>query len=241
MQLDIDQNFFTSNVLGTFKTNLDSFGKLASSAHGAQPLPKNVVIEYSSPNIAKPFHYGHLRSTIIGNFVSNLEQFLGSNVTRINYLGDWGTQFGLLSIGYDLYGDNDELSKNACQHLLDVYIKANVKCDKDSTGKLREKAKQRFAVLEQKADVRVLEQWTRFREYSVENFKRTYSRIGIKFDEIHGESMYSKAGFEVVEKLEQLGILRNLEDGARIAQLSHGVRTQVPIIKADGSTLYLTR
>jgi len=206
--------------------------------------PQTIVVEFSSPNIAKPFHVGNLRSTIIGNFVSNLNSFCGNNVIRLNYLGDWGTQFGILSLAYDYFGDDNKLAKNPLKHLFEVYVKGNNECT--NSEEWRERAKQRFNLLESKQNSDVLKQWLKFRELSVNELKTLYSRLGINFDEFHSESMYSKASLEVIEELRQLGLIeKSDEDEAAFARIKNsekdGDYLKVPVVKKDGSTLYLTR
>ncbi|KAI1286950.1 putative arginine--tRNA ligase, mitochondrial [Halotydeus destructor] len=240
VHLHLDGEKFTANVLETFIESVDGFGRELNTGS-----KENILVDYSSPNIAKPFHYGHLRSTILGNFIANLNAYLGHNVTRINYLGDWGTQFGLLSLGFELYGNEEKLLENACKHLLDVYVRINEECEKNAN--LRDTAKERFLSLENGSSPELLAQWTRFREYSIENYKLIYERMGIGFDEMHSESMYSGASLMVINKLLSLGLLQE-QDGAKHVILQgisgrdyQGSKSKVPVIKADGSTLYLTR
>lgn len=224
---------------------MDKFGDGLASDLTADGSNSTVVVDFSSPNIAKPFHYGHLRSTILGNYISNLYSYLGYKVIRLNYLGDWGTQYGLLSLGFEMYGDEKELTKNACKHLLDVYVQINAEVEKN--GQLREEAKRRFKKLESNSDKEIVAQWTRFREFTIDNLKSTYQRIGIEFDEIHGESMYSEATPDVVKLLEEMKLAHTLDDGAKVIKLlgqpnvDFVGKAEIPIIKKDGSTLYLTR
>ncbi len=206
--------------------------------------PQTVVIEFSSPNVAKPFHVGNLRSTIIGNFVSNLNSFCGNNVIRINYLGDWGTQFGILSLAYDYFGDDNQLVTNPLKHLFDVYVKGNNECT--NSEEWREKAKQRFNLLESKQNSDVFNQWLKFRELSIKELKALYSRLGIDFDEFHSESMYSKASIEIIKELKQMGLIEvSDESKAAFVVIKNSDKNndflKIPVIKKDGSTLYLTR
>lgn len=222
---------------------MESYGRNTLLSSGCVDS-STIVVEYSSPNIAKPFHVGNLRSTIIGNFVANLQSFCGHNVIRLNYLGDWGTQFGILSLAYDYFGDDNTLAQNPLKHLFDVYVKGNNECN--NSEEWRERAKNRFNLLESKQNSDVLRQWQKFRELSISELKTLYSRLGISFDEFHSESMYSKASLQVIEQLRQLGVIQNNdESGAVFAVIkntdSDNEYSRIPVIKKDGSTLYLTR
>jgi arginyl-tRNA synthetase len=210
---------------------------LSSGADGSQ----TVIIEFSSPNIAKPFHVGNYRSTIIGNFVANLHQFCGHNVIRLNYLGDFGTQFGILSLAFDYFGNDKSLAEDPLRHLFDVYVKGNTECK--SSEEWRQSAKNRFNELESKQNSEVLKQWHRFRELSVTQLKALYERLGIAFDEFHSESMYSKASLKLIDELRHLGRIQTDETGAHFAVIngSNNESLRIPVIKSDGSTLYLTR
>lgn len=245
--MHVEPRAFTASVVRTFATQTESFAQSFArecnlTVNHDDDGRGSVLVEFSSPNIAKPFHYGHLRSTLIGNFVANLLHYFGHNVIRINYLGDWGTQFGLLSLGYDLYGSERALINNACAHLLEVYVRINRECEE--RPQLRDAARQRFNALERKTDADLLLQWTRFREYSVAHYKNVYDRMGVQFDEIHGESMYSAAVALVLDRM-RAGNLLVEEDGAQFVVVSDGGAAggtkRVPVVKADGSTLYLTR
>ena len=200
---------------------------------------RSVVVEFSSPNIAKPFHVGNFRSTIIGNFVANLNEFFGHNVIRLNYLGDFGTQFGILSLAYDHFGDDQSLANNSLKHLFEVYVKGHAECE--ASEEWRKSAKRRFNEMETQQNPNALEQWQRFRELSVEQLKSLYERLGIRFDAFHSESMYSKASLKIIDHLKHLGLIETDESGAQFAVLKNGTCLKIPVIKSDGSTLYLTR
>ncbi|XP_066250533.1 probable arginine--tRNA ligase, mitochondrial [Euwallacea similis] len=199
--------------------------------------PKNIVIEYSSPNVAKPFHFGHLRSTIIGNFLSNLNAFIKNKVTRLNYLGDWGTQFGFIKVGVQsLNYDLDALKSDPVKMLYQSYVHANKLAENDPI--VLEKAKAEFLKLE-KGLVEDLEFWHKILQFTKEELSKAYSRLGVTFDEYNYESMYgSKDIGHVIEVLRNKNILKKLNDGKEVADV--GDRT-VSIIKSDGTTLYLTR
>jgi arginyl-tRNA synthetase len=214
IRCSVNPDYFVYNILSSYK-NQDDIKHLTESLVDS----RNVVVEFSSPNIAKPFHYGHLRSTIIGNAISNLHSVLNQNVTRINYLGDWGTQFGLLSLGLDSYGSQEKLDRDACKHLLDVYVRISKESEND-VG-IREEGKMRFASLENGSDVRIIDQWKMLKESSLRHYMQVYERLGVNFDHLHWESMYSQSckGDLVVGKLRELGILHEEKDGALFVRI----------------------
>lgn len=199
---------------------------------------KNIIVEFSSPNIAKPFHLGHLRSTIIGNYVANINSFMGNNVKRLNYLGDWGTQYGLVQLGVNMADiDKDEMKRNPIKALYKAYVTANKLAETDPS--VLERAKEIFNDLETGAGV-THEQWKIFKQYTVEELKRTYGRIGIVFDEYHWESMYNAKNMEkIISLMEKMQLLTTDEHNRRVVSLSNG--KNIPIIKSDGSTLYIAR
>lgn len=205
-------------------------------------LPRyRVVVDFSSPNIAKPFHVGHLRSTIIGNVVSNLHAYLGHDVTRINYLGDWGTQFGILSAGFEKFGNVARLEKNALEHLLTVYVESSRAAEADAS--FRAEALQRFRRLEA-GNPDALAQWKLFRDLSVKEYSSLYERIGISFDVTSGESDYGRAALELLASLAHDSLLARREDGVRgvfVRKKNCRDGRFVPLAKSDGSSLYLTR
>ncbi|GAB1609894.1 probable arginine--tRNA ligase, mitochondrial [Argonauta hians] len=208
-----------------------------------------VVIEFSSPNIAKPFHVGHLRSTIIGNFFSNLYEQLGHNVIRLNYLGDWGTQFGLLAAGYHNYGSEDKLLTDPLQHLFEVYVKVNQDAADEVASKntenpksLYNRSREIFHKME-KGEQTSLELWNRFRELSIKEYEKIYKRLNIHFSEIHTESMYSESAILLLQHLKQSGLLQyNEDEGTEYVEISRrNQKSKVVMCKSDGTTLYLTR
>ena len=193
---------------------------------------KKVIVEFSSPNIAKPFGIGHLRSTIIGNSLSNILEFTGHRVTRINYLGDWGTQFGKLLFGYKKFGSEKKLNRKLTQHLFEIYVEANKK-------KYEEEAREWFKKMENREKSALL-LWKFFRDISIENFKGIYKTLGIKFDAYEGESMYNKKSRKVIEQLQEKRLLRKSK-GALIIDLNKWGLENAVIEKSDGGTLYITR
>jgi len=169
---------------------------------------KTAIIEFSSPNIAKPFHAGHLRSTIIGNFLQNLHRALGYKVISINYLGDWGKQYGLLALGFKKYGDEKLLKETPIRHLFDVYVNIN-KDKKDEeeaspskTSATDDEARSYFKKMED-GDPEALSLWKKFRDLSIEEYKKIYARLNVKFDIYSGESQFGKEMEDEIKVLEQ--------------------------------------
>ena len=196
---------------------------------------KNVVIDYSAPNIAKPFHIGHLRSTVIGGALYNVYKFLNYNVTGVNHLGDYGTQFGKLIEGYKLWGEEYNIEENPIDELTKIYVRINNLCKEDET--VLENCRNNFKKLEDK-DPYCVEIWTKFRELSLKEFQKVYDMLGSKFDSWNGEAFYSDKMQEIVETLEKTGKLVESE-GARVIELEN----MAPFIieKTNGSTTYATR
>ncbi|KAI0223882.1 putative arginine--tRNA ligase, mitochondrial [Lamellibrachia satsuma] len=249
-------DFVTKPVLEEIATQQSKYG-LQSKLHDyvqrrdghVEPTrAHNIVVEYSSPNIAKPFHAGHLRSTILGNYIANLAEALGHHVIRINYLGDWGTQFGLLGVAFKKYGLMDKLKEDAMQHLFDIYVKINTDVrQEEEAGKsstIHKEGMEFFHRMEQ-GDKDALNLWKMCRDYSIEEFSKMYERLGVRFDEYHGEAMYHGQSINVVEEFRSRGLLQiNSQTGVGYIQLGdpdskkyiHG-----NLLKSDGTTLYLTR
>ncbi|KAF8898168.1 hypothetical protein CPB84DRAFT_1781072 [Gymnopilus junonius] len=199
---------------------------------------KKLVIEYSSPNIAKSFHVGHLRSTIIGAFLANLYKACGWDVVSLNYLGDWGTQFGLIATGFEKYGSQEELQKDAIKHLFDVYVKVNK--DAEGNAEVKVEAAKWFKRMED-GDDDALKNWRVWRELSVKKYEEEYDRLNVKFDVYTGESKVSKESMDKAQKqLEEMGLVSESQ-GARVVDLEK-YKLGTPIIrKKDGTSIYLTR
>lgn len=230
---------------GTFKTYADS----------------KAIIEFSSPNIAKPFHAGHLRSTIIGSFLSNVHQAMGWEVIRMNYLGDWGKQYGLLALGYELYGDEEALKADAISHLYEVYVKVNKQaeseearekskeenCTKAGTDYTRsdtmhDKARAYFKAMEDGSE-KELAVWKKFRDLSIVKLEQTYARLNIRYDVYSGESQVPQAMMdEALQSLKAKNLLSD-SNGAQLVDLTpFNKKLGKSIVqKRDGTTLYLTR
>ncbi|NWU78299.1 SYRM protein, partial [Onychorhynchus coronatus] len=200
---------------------------------------QKAVVEFSSPNIAKKFHIGHLRSTIVGNFIANLKLALGHEVVRINYLGDWGMQFGLLGIGFQSFGNKEKLKSSPLQHLFEVYVQINKAAEDENTKKL---AKDFFRKLEEH-DEESLALWKQFRDFSIEEYIRIYKRLGVHFDEYSGESHYREKAQEVLKMLEDKGLLQKTTNGTGIVDLSEkkDLSSVSTVMRSDGTSLYITR
>ncbi|VDC03872.1 unnamed protein product [Peniophora sp. CBMAI 1063] len=199
---------------------------------------KKVVIEYSSPNIAKSFHVGHLRSTIIGAFLANLYKACGWDVTSLNYLGDWGTQFGLIAVGYEKYGSDEKLQQDAIKHLFDIYVAINK--DAESDPSVKEAAAAWFKRMED-GDESALKNWRVWRELSVKKYAEEYERLNVHFDEYTGESQVGQEGMrKAITQLEAAGIVEESQ-GARIVDLEKYKLGKAIVRKKDGTSIYLTR
>uniref|UniRef100_A0A8D0DVW8 Probable arginine--tRNA ligase, mitochondrial n=1 Tax=Salvator merianae TaxID=96440 RepID=A0A8D0DVW8_SALMN len=198
---------------------------------------KKVLIEFSSPNIAKKFHVGHLRSTIIGNFIANLKEATGHCVTRINYLGDWGMQFGLLGAGFQRFGSEEKLKSNPIQHLFEVYVQANKATEEEETTK--KLAQEFFRKLEAREE-QAMSLWKRFRDISVDEHTHMYKRLGVHFDDYSGESYYQEKSQEVLKMLDTKGLLQKTKEGIGVVHLPD-TGDQLTVMRSDGTSLYLTR
>lgn len=230
-------NFFT-NKEALAKTVIEEISKEKES-YGKSKLGegKTVIVEYSSPNIAKPFHIGHIRSTIIGDSLKRIHKFLGYNVVSINHLGDYGTQFGMLIYAIKNWGNIEEIEKNPIPELLKLYVRVNTEADQNE--EIKEECRHYFASLE-KGDEDAVKIWTWIREISLKEFNIVYDLLGIKFDSYNGESFYSDKMMKQVERMEKLGILKDSE-GAKIVDLEKYNLPPALILKSDGSTIYITR
>ena len=198
---------------------------------------KNVVIDYSSPNIAKPFHIGHLRSTVIGNALYKIYKFLGYNTTGINHLGDYGTQFGKLIEGYKRWGEEYNIEENPIDELTKIYIRINNLCKEDES--VLEECRNNFKKLED-GDEYCTELWQKFRDLSLKEFQKVYDLLDVHFDSLNGEAFYSDKMGEVIDILEKSGKLVESE-GARVINLDDKDMPPCIIEKTNGSTTYATR
>ena len=230
-------NFFINNlqlvkeVLKEIDEKKDKYG---SSDMGKG---KNVVVDYSSPNIAKPFHIGHLRSTVIGNSLYKTYKFLGYNCIGINHLGDYGTQFGKLIEGYKRWGSEYNIEENPIDELTKIYVRINNLCKEDES--VLEECRNNLKKLDEK-DEFCVKLWNKFRELSLKEFQRIYDLLDVHFDSLNGEAFYSDKMDEVINILEKTGRLVESE-GARVIELEEKQIPPCIIQKSNGSTTYATR
>ena len=228
-------NFFVNNskLVESVLTEAikDDFG----SSHIG--VGKNVVFDFSSTNIAKPFHIGHLRSTVIGNAIRNIMKYQGFNTTGVNYIGDYGTQFGMMISAYLKWGDEDKINANPIKELLNLYVKYNKIAKEDET--YMDEARDWFDKLEKK-DPTAVKLWSWFREISLKEFQRVYDLLGVKFDNFNGESFHSQFIGDALEAIDKKNLLEE-SDGAMIINLDDENLPPVLIKKSNGSSTYLTR
>lgn len=227
----VNKQKMASEVIGEMLKNED-YGK-SNVGNG-----KNIVIDYSAPNIAKPFHIGHLRSTVIGGALYKIYKYLGYNTIGINHLGDYGTQFGKMIEGYKLWKDEYNLEKNPIDQMMDIYIRINNLCKEDE--KVLENCRNNFKKLED-GDPYCVELWKKFKQLSLKEFQRVYELLDSKFDSWNGEAFYSDKMQEVIDILEKTGKLEESQ-GAKIINLEDkGINTPIIIKKSNDSTTYATR
>ena len=227
----INKEVLAKSLLEESKKSKDTFGKV-NIGEG-----KNVIVEYSSPNIAKPFHIGHIRTTIIGDSVKRIYDFLGYNAIAINHLGDYGTQFGMLIVAIKKWGNIEEIEANPIPELLKLYVRINTEAEADP--ELKDECRYWFNQLEKKNEEAV-ELWKWIREVSLKEFNKVYDMFGIEFDSYNGESFYSDKMPREIETLEKSGVLVD-SNGAKIVDLEEYKLPPALIVKSDGSTIYITR
>lgn len=230
-------NFFVSKtdlITNTIKEIQDLGQAYGSNDDGAG---KTVVVEYSSTNIAKPFHIGHLRSTVIGESIKRLHQFSGYKTVAINYLGDYGTQFGVMIAAYELWGDDAALEENPIEAMLELYVRYNAEAEE--RPEMMDKARAEFNKLEN-GDDRAVALWTRFKDLSLKEYNRVYDVLNIHFDNYHGESYNAQFIPDVLRELREKNLLEK-DEGAEIIRLDEDDLPPALIIKSDGSSTYMTR
>ena len=199
---------------------------------------KNIIVEDSSPNIAKPFHIGHLRTTLIGNCLYRVYKYLGYNTTGINHLGDYGTQFGKMIEAYKMWGQEYDLTEDPINKMMDMYVRINELCKSDE--QVLERCRENFKLLED-GDEYCTKLWNEFKELSLKEFSKIYDVLNVKFDSYAGESFYQDKMGEVISILESKGRITE-SNGAKIVDLEdRGINTPCIIQKSDGSTIYATR
>ena len=230
VNLFIKKEKLAKEVVNEIITDKEKYGK---SDFGKG---RTVIVEYSSTNIAKPFHIGHIRSTVIGNAIYKLYEEIGFKVIRINHLGDYGTQFGKMIVAYRLWGNEEKLKENPIKELLAYYTKFHEEADKKPG--LLDEARETFLKLESGSKEEV-ELWKKFRELSLKEFNRVYDMLGIKFDSYNGESFYSDKMQRFIDELKEKNLLIKSE-GAQIVDLGENMAPAM-ITKSDGSSLYITR
>ncbi|MEA5056599.1 MAG: arginine--tRNA ligase [Anaerotignum propionicum] len=227
----VKKGIYAQEILSKVLAEKENYGK---SDIGAG---KTVVIDYSSPNIAKPFHVGHLRSTVIGNAIYKIYEALGYNCEGVNHLGDWGTQFGKLIVAYHNWGSKEAVENQGIQELMRIYVKFHDEAEKNPA--LDDEARLWFVKM-QEGDEEALTLWKWFYDISIKEFERVYKMLGVKFDAYTGESFYNDKMAPVVEELKEKNILKESE-GAMIVDLEHKNMAPCLIIRKDGGTLYATR
>lgn len=223
-----EQENMTNRILTRILHQQESYGSRPATG-------QKVVIDFSSPNIAKPFSMGHLRSTVIGNALANIAEKNGFQTVRINHLGDWGTQFGKLIVAYKQWGDKKTISASPIEELLKIYVKFHEEAEK--RPQLNDLARQAFKALEEE-DEEAIQLWKWFREVSLTEFRNVYEQLDIAFDSYHGEAFYNDKMEAVIKELNEKELLVESE-GAYVVEVD-GMPPCL-ITKTDGATLYATR
>ena len=227
----INKELLVETTIEEVDSKKDEYGK-SDIGNG-----KNIIVEYSSPNIAKPFHIGHLRNTLIGHSIYNMYKFLGYNVIGINHLGDYGTQFGKMIEGYKLWGEEYNIEENPIEELTRIYVRINDLCKQDEA--VLEACRDNFKKLEE-GDEYCVEIWNKFKDLSLKEFNRIYDILGVSFDSLNGEAFYSDKMDEIVDLIDKSGKLIESE-GAKIVDLEEQKNGICMIKKSNDSTTYATR
>ena len=228
----LDKKSISADVLGQVIANGNNY---ASQTLGEG---RNIAIDMSSPNIAKPFSIGHLRSTVIGDSLANIFEKLGYKAVKINHLGDWGKQFGMLIVAYKKWGNEEAVKAHPIDELLKLYVRINAEAE--TQPELDEEAREWFRKLEA-GDKEAISLWQWFRDESLVEFNRLYNELGISFDSFNGEAFYNDKMDEIVDILTEKGLLEESQ-GAQVVNLEkYGIEHPALIKKSDGATLYITR
>jgi arginyl-tRNA synthetase len=227
----LDREKFQNDVINEILEKKENYGR------NNQGKGKKEVIEFSAVNIAKPFHIGHIRSTVIGDAIRNIHEFLGYDVVATNYLGDYGTQFGVMIAAYKLWGDKDQINADPINELLKLYVRYNNEAE--NNPQMKEEARKEFKNLED-GEEEALNLWKWFKEISLKEFEKVYGMLDIKFDNYDGESFHSKWMPDVLEELKEKNLLEE-SDGALIVDLSKYDLTPAILVKSNGSSAYITR
>ena len=227
----INKEYLMKEVFNEYEKTKENFGKEEENG-------KTVCIDYSAPNIAKPFHVGHLRSTVIGHALYNIYKYLGYNTVGINHLGDYGTQFGKLIEAYKLWSEEYNIEENPIDELVKMYVRINALAEEDE--EVLERCRNNFKLLEE-GDEYCVNLWKKFSELSLVEFQKVYDLLNVSFDSVKGESFYIDKMQEVVDILEKNNKI-TISNGAKIVDLEkEGINTPCIIIKSDGSSIYATR
>ena len=231
LNIFVSGSYLIDNVLLRIENEKEKYGS-DGSGNG-----KVAVFDYSSPNVAKPFHIGHLGTTVIGHSLKMLHKFQGYKCVGINYLGDWGTQFGKLIVAYNMWGNKETVEEKGVDELVALYVKFHEEAEADP--ELNQKARNEFTKLEHNDETNIA-LWKWFVDISLKEYKKTYNQLGIEFDSYKGESFYTDKMPAQIEKLRQMDLLK-IDQGASIVDLEEYNMPPCLILKKDGSTLYPTR
>ncbi|MCR5004576.1 MAG: arginine--tRNA ligase [Clostridiales bacterium] len=231
----IDKEHWAQSVIRDFM-EADQYG---SGTEGIREdgTRKNIVLDYSSINVAKPFHIGHLRTTVIGNSIKKLHEFLGYNTISVNHLGDWGTQFGKMAVAYQKWGDPETVDARGVRGLMDLYVRFHEEAKKDPS--LDDEARAAFTRMENN-DEEILSLWQRFVDISLKEVSRVYDLLDVQFDSYNGESFYRDKMDAPIALLREKGLLKESE-GAQVVDLSEFNMPPCLVLKSDGSSIYATR
>ncbi len=230
----VNKTWLASYVLGQIEKTSAEGRVYGSSLEGEG---KTIVLDYSSINVAKPFHIGHLRTTVIGNSISRILKFMGYKTVSINYLGDWGTQFGKMLVAYRKWGEEEKVQKDGIRYLVSLYVRFHDEADKDPS--LNDEARAAFTAMEH-GDEESLALWRRFVDISLKDVSRVYELLDVHFDSYKGEGYFWDKTDKPISILKEKGLLKDSE-GAKIVDLSEEDMPPCLILKKDGSTLYATR
>ena len=230
-------NFFVRNSEFSKNVIKEIFDKKEKYGSSQDNLDKTIVIDYSSTNIAKPFHIGHIRSTLIGNVIKNIYNFLGYNTVGVNHLGDYGTQFGKIIAAYKLWGNDEEINADPINQLLKLYVDFNNLCKTDE--KMLETARDYFNKLEN-GDEESVRLWNWFKDISLMEFQKVYDKLKVEFDSYRGEAYHSQFIDDVVKELEDKNLLVE-SDGCKIVNLDKYDLPPALILKSNSSSTYITR
>lgn len=228
LTFNINKKLFYKDIFKTIHKKGKLFGQNSIGTG------KTVVVDFSSPNIAKKFHVGHLRTTLLGNFVTNLLKACGYTTVAMNYLGDWGKQFGYVLLGYERHGDPEELENDPLIHLFKLYSRVSNEAKNDSG--VDEQAREIFRQMEEFQNEKYMKLWRKFRDLSIEKYKKLYSKLNIEFDVYSGESIYNE---EAKNFVQNNTLCKQDEDGSYI--IDCGSLGNALVQKSDGTTLYMTR